>query len=525
MSDTTTSQTPLPPYLEPLPGADAQRALDAWAIDQRGIPGERLMERAGSALADQCARLVPRGLIVVICGGGNNGGDGLVAARVLRDTGREVRVLLTADPEKYKGDAKLNLDRLPGEPPELFNADALEGASGVIDAMLGTGFAGVPREPVAGAITALNRLHGRAHPVVVACDVPSGVDASTGQVSWDAVRSDATVSFHASKPGHWIAPGKRMRGDLTIVDIGIPTDEADSGVPIRSGLIRDEVLKAIPRRDSEDTKFSAGNVAICGGSRGLSGAPVLAGTGAARAGAGYVTVLVPDRLVEVMELKLLEVMSKGLPEADGAISADAVSPALEALGRSDVLVLGPGLGRAGRTRQFVNDLLAAAALPVVLDADGLNALDGREGLQTLKSRPAPTVLTPHAGELSRLLETSSDLLETRRYASVCEAAQISGCVTILKGDDTLVAAPDGRVAISAGGAPMLASAGTGDVLGGVIGALLAKGLEPFTAACAGVHLHLRAGQVAGRGIGTEGVLASDVVNALPKALGDGSVEI
>lgn len=358
-------------------------------------------------------------------------------------------------------------------------------------------------------------------PVVIACDIPSGVDGSTGEVAGEAVRADATVTFHAAKPGLWIAPGKDLTGQLTVVDIGIPVSEAqEPPVSPGIGLITDAVLAQIPRRAAGSTKFSAGAVLVCGGSRGLTGAPVLASTGAARAGAGYVTVAVPDSIVEVMQFKLLEVMSTGLPEADGGLTPDAVGAALGRVERVDSLVIGPGLGRSEAAQEFSRELALRAEVPLVLDADGLGAHAVTGGLERLAGRSAPTVLTPHAGELGRLLSLSSDEIGAHRLRHARDAAARSGAIVVLKGDDTIVAEPEGRVAISPGGAPMLATAGTGDVLSGIAATFLAKGVEPFTAACAAVLAHIRAGQEAGRRVGVEGVIAGDVVAALSRVISD-----
>lgn len=501
----------LPDWLEPLPDAAAQRHLDGWAIEDRGIPGQELMERAGLGLAELVHRRAPAGGITVVCGKGNNGGDGFVAARHLRRWGREVRVLLLAAPEEYRSDAATNLQRLPGPPPEPFSATGLAGSAAVIDALLGTGFSGTVREPYAGAIEAMNAA-GR-DSLLVACDVPSGTDASTGEVAGPAVRADLTVTFHAGKPGLWIAPGKQHAGEVRVIDIGIPP-----GGPVSPGigLIGEPALDGIPRRGGESTKFAAGSVLVCGGSQGLSGAVCMASEAAMRAGAGYVTALVPASLNLIFEIRLLEVMSVGLPDQDGALTVEAVGDVLARAERADALVLGPGLGRREAALECARRVAAAAALPLLLDADGLNAHQGR--LEDLAERPAATVLTPHGGELARLLGRSSQEIGEHRLASVREAAARSGAVVVLKGDDTLVADPAGRVAVNRGGAPALATAGTGDVLSGVIGAYLAKRMDPFHAACAGVLVHAAAGRLAARLIGAEGVIAGDVIAALPRAL-------
>ncbi|HEX3978548.1 MAG TPA: NAD(P)H-hydrate dehydratase [Solirubrobacteraceae bacterium] len=505
----------LPAWLEPLPDAGQQRATDAWAINDRGIPSLELMERAGAGLAEVVGHRAPEGRIVVVAGTGNNGGDGLVAARLLREAGREVDVLLLAPGEELSGDARVNFDRLPGPAPthpRSFEPGALSGShppAAIVDAILGTGFSGEPREPARSAIAAINAA-GAA--VVCACDVPSGVDASTGEVDGDAVRADATVTFHAPKPGLWISPGKAHAGDVTVIDIGIP-----DGPPVTPsvGLISASVLDGVPHRAHDSTKFAAGALLVCGGSTGLTGAPSMAAEAAMRAGAGYVTVLVPGSLNMVFEQRLLEVMSVALPDKDGTLTQPALEVVLERTERADALVLGPGLGRKPGTFKLVRRLAAAVTIPLLLDADGLNAHEGR--LEALAEREAATVLTPHAGELARLLETDSGEIAAHRLRCVRDAATRADAVVLLKGDDTIVAAPDGRAAVSRGGAPALATAGTGDVLSGVIGAYLSKGMDPFHAACAAAFVHARAGRLAARTIGTEGVIAGDVIALLPRA--------
>lgn len=497
-------------WLHPLPDAGVMRAVDSWAIEQRGIPALVLMDQAGEALARATADVVPEGRLAVLCGMGNNGGDGLVAARVLRGAGREVDVLLLGSAGELSADASAQLKRLPGPPPVAFDPDRLQAAAGAIDAMLGTGFSGSVRGAMALAIEALNA---RAIPVVSA-DVPSGVDASSGQVTGVAIRAAVTVAFHAAKLGLWIHPGKAFAGEVQVVDIGIPDDSPNHAA---GGLITNRVLAGLPSRTAASTKFTSGNVVVIGGSPGLTGAPTMAALAAQRAGAGYVTVAAASALEPAFAARLLEAMFAPLPEDGGHLGARAVPAALERLERAGAVVLGPGLGRAEPTRAFVRELAGSIAAPLVLDADGLNALS-TDYAELLGARKATTILTPHAGELGRLLGVSSAEVDSARLEHAREAARFACSIVVLKGDDTLVALPDGRVAVSAGGAPGLATAGTGDVLAGVIAALLARGAEPELAACAGVHAHLRAGQRAGTEHGTDHVIASDVIWALPAAM-------
>jgi hydroxyethylthiazole kinase-like uncharacterized protein yjeF len=511
-----------PDWLTGLLDADAMRAIDRWAIEERGLDSLDLMERAGAAVTRTVERVAPDGPVVVVCGKGNNGGDGLVVARLLREAARRVTVVCVAPPGDFAGDARVNLERLErpgGEPPLELAEDrqsaeeALAAAAVVVDALLGTGFQGEAHGIVEEAIEAVNA----AVAPVVSVDVPSGVDASTGVASGAAVRAEATVTFHAGKPGLWIAPGKAHAGKVERVEIGIP--RGAPGAPT-IGLIGPSVLDLLPRRGAGSTKFSSGHVLVAGGSRGLMGAPRMAAQAAMRAGAGYVTACVPASLQAIIATAgPPELMTKGLPDDDGGgLTAAGAISVVEASERGGALALGPGLGRRDGAVAFARELAREANVALVLDADGLNAHAGRLG--DLAARKAPTVLTPHAGELGRLLEVGSEEVERERLRHVRMAAGQAGAVVVLKGDDTLIAEPSGAVAVSPGGAPALATAGTGDVLTGVIAALLAVGLDPFTAAAAGVWLHAEAGREAARRQGAnEGIIATDVIAALPAARG------
>jgi ADP-dependent NAD(P)H-hydrate dehydratase / NAD(P)H-hydrate epimerase len=503
----------LPDWCEPLLDASQMRAVDRWAIEQRGIPSLDLMERAGQGVARAVEELAPDGPVAVVCGKGNNGGDGLVVARLLREAARDVTVVCLAAGEELSPDARANLERLPGAPPLALAdgaaSEAIAHAHVIVDALLGTGFSGVARGAVAVAIAAIEAAPG----LVVSVDMPSGVDASTGVVAGPAIRAVRTVTFHAAKPGLWIYPGKGYAGEVDTIDIGIPR-----GAPEASdiGLIGDEVLDALPTREAGSTKFSSGHVVVVGGSRGLMGAPAMASLAALRAGAGYVTACVPASLQQILDVQLLEVMTRGLADEGGALTPEGLSVVKDSLARAGCLALGPGLGRDPQSVFFARGLAREAPLALVLDADGLNAHAG--SLAELAVREAPTVLTPHAGELARLLETAGEQVQGERLAHARQAAEQAEAIVVLKGDDTLVVEPGGRVAISRGNSPALATAGTGDVLTGTIAALLAQGMEAFAAAAAGVQLHAQAGREAARRQGAaEGVIAGDVIAALPAA--------
>jgi ADP-dependent NAD(P)H-hydrate dehydratase / NAD(P)H-hydrate epimerase len=504
------------PWLKPLYDAAGMRGVDRWAIEERGVPSLELMEAAGRAVAEVVAELAPQGPVRVVCGKGNNGGDGFVVARLLRGMGFEAEALLLWPGEELRGDAAANFERFGGDLVEGGLAERLAGSGAVVDAVFGIGFEGAPREPAAAAIAAINSCGAP----VVACDIPSGVDASTGEVAGEAVEADVTVTFHAAKLGQRIAPGKWQVGELRVAAIGIPPGAPEQAV---AGEIDPAVLALLPRRGARSTKFSSGQVTIAGGSRGLTGAVRMASLAAIRAGAGYATVAVPADLETVFELAQPEVMSVGCPGGDGCLVPASEKAVLRAFERAAAGVLGPGLGRDPGSLELAREVAGKVEAPLVIDADGLNAFAGRLG--ALAERRAPTVLTPHAGELGRLLERESAEIDAHRLDRAREAAQAAGAVVVLKGDDTIVT--DGaRVAVNAVSAPALATAGSGDVLSGVAAALLARGLEPFAAACAAVVAHARAGRDAAARIGTaESVIAGDVIDSVPLGLrADGRVE-
>jgi hydroxyethylthiazole kinase-like uncharacterized protein yjeF len=500
----------LPDWLDPLWEAAEMRAADAHAIEAAGVPSLDLMERAGLGLARVAAEAATRdGPIRIVVGKGNNGGDGLVAARILRSDGRDVDVLQTADLGELHGDAAANLDRLDGPAPQPFEPERLDGSSVIVDALLGTGFEGSPREPIAGAIAAINA----AGATVVACDVPSGVNASTGEVAGEAVRADATATFHGAKVGLHVEPGKSHAGEVEVVEIGIPRSAPS---PSAAGLISERVLTRVPSRERSGNKFKSGTVVVAGGAGGMAGAPTMAALAAMRTGAGYVQLVVPKPAETVIDLRLMEAMTHGVADHDGAHTEAGADKVLELAERAGAIVLGPGIGRSDGAVAFARRVAAEVNVPLLIDADGLNA--HAQELELLAGRDAPTILTPHDGELGRLLGIDSGAVGAKRIEHARRAARRSGAIVVLKGDDTLVVPPEGPIAVSRGGSPALATAGTGDVLCGLVGALLSKAMDPFAAACAGVFAHARAGQEAARRLGADHVVAGDVIDCIPVAM-------
>jgi hydroxyethylthiazole kinase-like uncharacterized protein yjeF len=464
-----------------------------------------LMERAGRSVFEEIVRRFPDARRVAVwCGLGANGGDGLVVATELARAGREPAVRLLGPEEKLTGDAAVMLQRAK-EAGVPFESET--GAADLaVDALFGTGFSGKPRQNAEQAIAELNT----GSVPIVAVDLPSGVDASTGRVAGSAVAATVTVTFHAPKVGHAIAPGRFHVGDLAVVDIGL------SGSETRIRRATAEILGLVPRRTERDNKYSAGSVLVVGGSRGLTGAPSLTSEAALRAGAGIVTACVPASLNLVFEQRLVEVMTRPCPDEDGAMTPEAADEILSAAGRAGAVALGPGLGRTDGTRALVGFLLHRLDKPVVLDADGLWALVGH--LDWVFARDAPTVLTPHAGELGRLLGRSSAWVGANRLDAVQAGADDTGTVVLLKGIDTLVAGPGRNPVVADLGNPGLATAGSGDVLTGVVGAFLAKGMEAGAAAVAAAAACGVASKLGAERHGQAGMIAGDVVEALSPAL-------
>jgi ADP-dependent NAD(P)H-hydrate dehydratase / NAD(P)H-hydrate epimerase len=487
-------------WAEPLYTAAEMRAAE----EAYGGPLLDLMERAGTAVAEAVVRRYPDARsISVWCGTGANGGDGFVAARKLHEAKRSVEIVLGGPEDKVSGDAAENLARARNL--KIPFADTA-GGEVAVDALFGTGFTGKPRDDSARQIEELNALG----IPVVSVDVPSGVDASIGEVGGSAVRADATVTFHRRKVGLVVAPGRFHAGEVEVADIGL------APVQTRHGLVTEEILELVPRRGASDNKYTAGSVLVVGGSTGKTGAPCLSAEAALRAGAGIVTVCVPASLNLVFEQRLLEVMSRPCPDEDGVMTMDAADEILEAAQKATAVAIGPGLGRTDAVRALVGFLLDRLDKPVVLDADGLWAVAGH--LDWVFARDAPTVLTPHAGELARLLGRDSGAIAARRLNSVQAGADDVGAVVLLKGADTLVASPGRGVLVCDLGNPGLATAGTGDVLTGIVAAFLAKGMDAKRGAAAAAATGGAAARLAAEEHGTAGMIASDVVETLSPAL-------
>jgi ADP-dependent NAD(P)H-hydrate dehydratase / NAD(P)H-hydrate epimerase len=488
----------------------------------RGTSLAELMERAGSAVAAEAAEFAPEGHVAVVAGKGNNGGDGWVAARLLHEAGRDVSVLAFAAPDvlaRPAGDAA-RAALAAGVDWTLVGSDealllGLADASLVVDALLGTGASGAPREPYARAIEAV----AESDALVLSVDVPSGLDSDTGAASGAAVAADVTVTFSALKRGLVVGRGATLAGDVVLADIGI-ADEDLAFEGVLETWSWDEYRDLLPLPAFDANKGSRGRVLIVGGAPGMTGAVCLAASGAQRMGAGYVTVAVPSPSLHVVEIKLTAPVKAALDwdEVTGLTPA-AVRRVLELAAAVDAVVLGPGLGRLPGTIEAVLQLAEGLACPLVLDADGLYALGGSP--QRVASRAAATVLTPHSGEAARLLcmESGAAVDADRPAAAVALACAVGPrAVAVLKGPRTLVAG-GGRLVANMTGGPALATLGTGDVLAGMCGALLAQGLGPVDAGALASHIHGAAGDLAAGALTPVCSTAEDVLTYVPGAVG------
>jgi NAD(P)H-hydrate epimerase len=502
------------------------RAIDAKAVENYRIPGVVLMENAGVSVARCSAELLQGARDKRICiftGKGNNGGDGYVAARHLHNWGGRVKVfLIGAKKNDIGGDAGINLEIVEEMGIEILEimsdrdwdkiGVAITFADCLIDAMLGTGFYGELTKDFAKAVEVINQ----SGKPVVAVDIPSGVEADTGQVRTSAVRADKTVTFGLYKPGLLLHPGAGCAGEVILADIGLPVELLQSPSIKQNLVISDNIRTMLPVRSADAHKGSAGRVLIIAGSRGLTGAAALTSMAALRAGAGLVTLGVAETLHDIMEVKLTEVMTCPLPgNKDGFLEEAAAEPVLELARRSNVLAIGPGLGAKDATAKAIKEIIIRAEVPLVVDADALNALAGC--MDILQQSPALAVVTPHPGEMARLIGMTAGQVNSDRINIAREFAVRWDSIVVLKGAPTITAFPDGEIFVNSSGNAGMATGGTGDVLTGVIASFIAQGLSSHDAAVAGVYIHGLAGDITAKQ-GASGLVAGDLLHKLPAAI-------
>lgn len=504
-----------------IPVLDSRRMARAdRAAIRGGVPEGRLMENAATVLVEELARAFPRWrTVAVVCGPGNNGGDGLAAARLMAARGLSVSLFTLHDPARYQGEPAENVRRArrAGLDPRSLSEAAgfrafrrsLGETDGVVDALFGTGLSRALEGEAARAVAAINSS-GRP---VVAADVPSGLSADGGALPGPSIAASLTVAFAALKPCHVLDPARSRCGRVLVRDIGISREMLEAqGSRLRMTESSD-IRALLPPRRRDSHKGDFGRLAVLAGSRGKAGAAILCARGALRAGAGLVTVFCPACVEDAVVTALPEAMTRGLPDHDGVLAPEA-RRAVGALGDFDAAVVGPGLGTAAGAVALLRDVLKSR-LPLVCDADALNAVADRP--RAFSRSNAPTVLTPHPGEAGRLLGSSSRAVQGDRLAAAVTLAKKSRAVVLLKGDASLTATPAGRVTVNPTGTPLMSTAGAGDVLAGAIGAFLAGGMDPESAALAAAYLHGAAGELLEAELGDAGLLAAELADALPHA--------
>ncbi len=502
--------------------AHTMQDIDRQAIEEAGISGLHMMENAGRSCVEEIiAGFGLQGRSVVIAGKGNNGGDGCVIARLLIQKGWNVKVVILADREQITGDAAANLEKLPGSVvdycagegqlsarhiEDLFQADV------IVDALFGTGL----RSNISGMyLEAIGLINTSGRPVL-SVDIPSGIHGTTGRVMGDAVKADITVAFAFAKLGHVLYPGAEHTGRLVVADIGIPKNLMESA-PGYDFLNADTMAPMVQRRDRLAHKGHFGHCLIIAGSTGKTGAASLAANSAVRAGSGMVTLAVAESIHSILEIKTTEAMTVPLPDSGSGHLTNSAFPAIEKhLVDKDAVAIGPGLDRRPGTYALVQKLVETVALPLVIDADGLNAI--AEDITVLKRKKSKQViLTPHPGEMSRLLGASIPDVEAIRISVAQEFARNYGVFLVLKGSRTIIASPAGTAAINGSGNPGMATGGMGDVLTGIIVSLLGQGYDAWDACRLGVFLHGFAADMVAEEKGEIGINASDVVEQLPHA--------
>ena len=497
--------------------AQQLRGLDECAETTYMLPETHLMENASEHLARAAAERLPEGgRCVVLASCGNNGGDGIACAVLLRAEGKDAAVLLVGDEAKMTGQTREMARRLraaggelvPYDPDSQAQKEHLAGCDVIVDALFGVGLNRPIEGRAARAVEAINQSRA----FVIAADIPSGVEADTGRVLGTAVRADLTVTFTCGKIGQFVTPGCTYCGEVVICSIGIPRELTDA--LSRDTFVLEKGDFALPRRECDSYKGTYGRVLIAGGSVGFTGAPLMAGQAASRTGSGLVMLAVPESVYALTAMRCTEIMPFPLPaDEDGVISYEARENLLETMKDCRAALIGPGMSRTMMTGYLVENLLKHCEIPLVLDADGINSLEGN--IHALDEAKCPVVLTPHEGEFARL---GGDTKTPGRVESARRFAQAHQCVVVLKGYRTVTALPDGTVYINPTGGPALAKGGSGDVLAGMTVSLLGQGFPVKDAVLTAVYLHGLAGDLCAAELTDYSVTASDVIAAIPRAI-------
>ncbi|UCE79544.1 MAG: NAD(P)H-hydrate dehydratase [Nitrospiraceae bacterium] len=517
--------------------AEEMQDIDRQTIQEFGISGRVLMERAGTAVAEKVKELYRKRKVIVLCGGGNNGGDGLVAARILHKWKWNVTSYVCSPKDKLSPDCLLQYQSAVKKGVSVEFRTVMKSSelsrSLVVDALLGTGINKTVRYPLAQVISVINSSRAD----VLAVDIPSGISSDNGQVMGEAVRAGHTITFGLPKIGHKLFPGAHYTGKLDIQDIGFPEELTNSETLQTQTIEQSDAALLLPERFDDSHKGDYGHILLVAGSKGKTGAAMMAAEACLRSGAGMITIGVPETLIDVFQARVTEEMVLPLADnGDGSLSKKAAPQILRFLSKNaDILAIGPGIGLTDHTVKIISDLVQKSTAPMVIDADGLNSLS--RGITALKKAKAPVILTPHPGEMARLImqlpefsrKTSESTktgaaqrgarkeIESDRIGMVRSFSKIMGVCVVLKGAPTVVAESDGSVYINTTGNPGMATAGSGDVLTGMIAAILGQGLSPCSAAILGPYLHGLAGDFAAAEFGMHSLIASDITAMLPKA--------
>ncbi len=501
--------------------SNEMREIDSKTISEYGISGTVLMERAGLAISKKIQEMFNQKKVLVFAGSGNNGGDGMVVARILRSEGSDVKVILTADPQKIKGDALIQYQsaikfNIPFYDSAYFLKNTIEFLSRdtiIVDAILGTGLS----KEIKGELAKIIEIINMSKLPVISIDIPSGISSDTGQILGTSIKADYTVTFGLPKRGHFLYPGAEYTGKLFIENIGFPENLLESDSLNTELIEKDTICKLIPERKKYSHKGNYGHVFLIAGSQGKTGAAFMAAKACLRSGAGLVTIGIPERLSDIFQQRVTEEMTLLLPDnGEGRLSEKALDNIMDfAQKNAEVIAIGPGMGVNNATKKIIRALITESKIPLIIDADGLNSISDPKAV--FKNANTEIILTPHPGEMSRLINLSVAEIERDRINKSITFASENRVRLVLKGVPTIIASPDRKAYINTTGNPGMATAGAGDVLTGMISGFVAQKLSTLDSCILGVYMHGLAGDITANNKGMHSLIASDIIDSIPEA--------
>lgn len=504
--------------------SDQMRNIDSRASDKYGIPSIILMENAAKSVYEEIKKRfdpLSEKSFIIFCGKGNNGGDGYETARLLLQENAHVIAVSIGENNNTLSDAAVMRKRFIESGGKIINAEDFLSKTDIlsdyiiVDAIFGTGI----NTDIKGISADIIRWINHNASPVISIDLPSGINTDNGQIMGIAVKADMTITFCLKKPAHFLLPGSELCGEIIVKDIGIPNEAVEDEHPNIILFNKGQADKIIPRYKKNEHKGSCGKLLVIGGSTAMSGAPVMASLAALRSGCGIVKLIVPENIYLPVAAKTLEIMVDPMKDTIyGTFSKDIIDEILEMTDRFDAVLIGCGMSVSEDTKEILYELVEKCNIPMVIDADGINIL--AKNKEILKHKKAPVILTPHTVEMSRMMGISSSEVDGDRIRCALEFAKEYELTALIKGPNTITAFYDGRIAVNSSGNPGMATAGSGDVLTGVIAAFIARGIKPFDAAAAGVYIHGKAGDLAAAKLSQYGLIASDIIDQLPLALKD-----